>query len=98
MARETNDEARMTNNETNPNEQIIGPVLNAFGVRRMELASTERRIGKTGDQTKRERASQKPKMFRPSSFDIRISSLIKFVSIRVHSWLMISRGEGHRLA
>ena len=74
MARETNDEARMTNNETNPNEQIIGRLcqfrtLSGFAEWRWRTPSDV--DGQTGGEAKRERASQNPKMFRPSTFGFR---------------------------
>ena len=44
-----------------------------------------------------EAPSEDSRLVIPSSFDIRASSFF-FVSIRVHSWLIISRGESNRLA
>ena len=67
MACETNDKARMMNDETNPNKQIVGrlciPVPNAF----------------RGSQN---RPTSVSNFVIPSTFDIRISSL-KLVPIRV---------------
>ena len=63
MARETNDEARMTNNETNPNEQIIGRLCHfrtLSGFAEWSWRTPSDVEGKTRDEAKRERASQNP--------------------------------------
>jgi hypothetical protein len=88
MARETNDEARMTNNETNPNEQIVGRLCHPERFRDSQNGAGRHRDidGQAGSQARRERASEKPyKCFDlRHSFDIRhLDFVIK--KIRVYS-------------
>jgi hypothetical protein len=89
MARETNDEARMRNDETNPNDQIVGRLCQPrplSGFAEWSCYGPSNVDGQIGDQAKRERESQKPYKYFDlrHSFDIRHSDFV-INKIRVYS-------------
>ena len=81
IARETNDEARMTNNETNPNQQIVGrlcPSRTFSGFAEWSLQAPSDIDRQAGDQANRSgRVKKNYKCFDlRHSFDIRHSDFV----------------------